>query len=155
MTNVMESEVDRFEKYEQQEMYMKASTLLVTICQTYSCIAVATTIKDTRRGLERTFLDYMHTGLIAEAAGLDAGAVAGGDGRVDGVAQRVRRSSSEFRKLCDGFEAGEKSGYAAKDTKKEHSAIKHTFASIFDKLSANNDRGTSPRPKYSKKHKKI
>ena len=46
----------------------------------------------------------------------------------------MRRSSSEFRKLCDGFEAGEKSGYAAKDTKKEHSAIKHTFASIFEKI---------------------
>ena len=67
----------------------------------------------------------------------------------------VRKPSSECRKLCDGFEAGDKSGYAAKDTKKKHSAIKHTFASIFDKLSANNDRGTSPRPKYSKKHKKI
>ena len=62
MPNVVEPEVDRFEKYEQQEMYMKASTLLVTLCQTYSCIAVATTIMDTSRGLERTVLGYVHTG---------------------------------------------------------------------------------------------
>ena len=81
--------------------------------------------------------------------------MAGEDGQVQGVAQRVRRSSSEFRKLCDGFGAGGKMGNAAVDKRTEHSVNKLTFASIFEKLSDKNAKGTSPRPKCAPKTKKL
>jgi hypothetical protein len=73
--------------------------------------------------------------------------VTGGDGRVQGVAQRVRRSRLVLRKLCEGFEAGGKIGNSAIDSRVEHSVKKLTFTSIFEKVLAKNARGTSTSPK--------
>ena len=52
--------------------------------------------------LLRAHWERLEGGLVDGAAGGSDEAVAGGDGQVQGVAQRVRRSSSEAKNLIPG-----------------------------------------------------